>query len=677
MHRNQSTQKQSTQFQSTQNESTRSRAAQSRSTLSRSAHRSTGSARSAAARRVLLGLSAAAAALGGASLGATTAGATPATGVISAVAGTGSVGYTGDGSAATSATLRLPLGVAVDAAGDLAIADTDNDVVRFVPASSGTYFGRLMTGGDIYTIAGTGTPGSFGDGVPGASAELDGPRGLAFDPAGDVIVADSENNEVRLIANSSSFYGIASVAGDIYTLAGSPVSGYSGDGGPAILAKLHDPADIAVDTDGFAVADSENNAVRFIASSSGSYFGTTMVRGDIYTIAGGTSGYNGDGRPAVSAELTNPNGVALDASGDLAIADTGNFRVRFVPATSGSYFGASMVSDDIYTVAGNGTLGYTGDGASATSAELDRPYGVAFDGLGDLGVSDTFNHVVRLVPAASGTYFGASMQQGDIYTIAGDGVSGTSGDGNPATSAELTYPAQLGFTSNDSLVFADVDAYKIREVESGFSAPSISAASSASATVGQSFSFTASASGQPTPSVTVSGALPSGLSFTAGSNGTATISGTPSAAGSFTVDLDASNGVGPAVSAPLTITVSSAPTPPPTTVPPTPPTKSGGSDRCTVVHHGSASAVRLNPTSLLGRRGQTSTIEGCLRSPTTVRQLTVTALYPSRVWRSSTVTVSKSGTFRFVTGKLNTPGSTVVTFKSGRKVVLTTTIHVA
>ena len=646
----------------------------SHSSKDHSTYRSASPARSAAARRVLLGLSAAAAALGGASLGATAADATPATGVINAVAGTGTAGYTGDGSAATSATLRVPLGVAVDPAGDLAIADTSNNVIRFVPASSGTYFGRPMTGGDIYTIAGTGTPGAFGDGIPATSAELDGPRGLAFDPAGDVIVADSENSEVRLIANSSSFYGIPSAPGDIYTLAGSPAPGYSGDGGPAILAKLHDPTDIAVDANGIAIADGLNNAVRFIASSSGSFFGTSMVRGDIYTVAGGTSGYNGDGRPAVSAELTEPAGVALDAAGDLAIADTGNFRVRFVPAATGSYFGAPMVADDIYTVAGDGTLGYSGDGASATGAELDRPFGVSFDGLGDLGVSDTFNHVVRFVPAATGTYFGASMQQGDIYTIAGTGISGSSGDGNPATSAELTTPVQLGFTSNDSVVFADADAYKVREVESGFSSATIDAAASASATVGQPFSYSASASGQPTPALTVSGTLPSGLSFSVGSNGTGTISGTPSVAGSFAVDLDASNGVGAAVSASLTITVSPAPTPPPTTTPPTSPTKSGGSKRCTVARHGS---VRLDPTSIVGRRGQTSTIEGCLRSPSTVRQLTVTALYPSRVWHSSTITVSASGMFRFVTGKLNTPGNTVLTFRSGRKVVLATTIHVA
>jgi hypothetical protein len=531
-----------------------------------------------------------------------------------------------------------------------------------------------MTGGDIYTIAGTGTPGAFGDGVPGTSAELDAPRGLAFDPSGDVIVADSDNNELRLIANSTSFYGIASVAGDIYTLAGSPSPGYSGDGGPAILAKLHDPTDVAVDADGFAIADALNSAVRFIASSPGSYFGTTMVRGDIYTVAGGTSGYNGDGRPAVSAELTEPYGVALDGAGDLAIADSGNYRVRFVPATSGSYFGASMVSDDIYTVAGNGTLGYTGDGAIATGAELDRPDGVDFDGLGDLGVSDTFNHVVRFVPAASGTYFGTAMQLGDIYTIAGDGISGSSGDGNPATSAELTTPVQLGFTSNDSLVVADAEADKIREVQSGFSAPSISAAATASATVGQSFSFSASASGEPTPSLTVSGALPPGLSFSAGSNASATISGTPTAAGSFTVDLEASNGVGPAASSALTITVSPASTAPTTTVPPK---KSGGSDRCHVAHHGSASAVRLNPTSLVGHRGQPSTILGCLRAPSTVRQLTVTAAYPSHVSHSSTISVSAAGRFRFVTGKLNTPGTTVVTFRTTRKVVLVTTIYVA
>ena len=181
------------------------------------------------------------------------------------------------------------------------------------------------------------------------------------------------------------------------------------------------------------IADSGNDVIRFVPASTGTYFGQAMAAGDIYTIAGdGACGCDGgDGGPATSAELDNPTGGEIGPAGNLAIADSGNNVIRFVPATSGTYFGRSMTADDIYTIAGDGTAGYSGSGVSATSAELDGPTGVAIDTAGGIVVADASNNVIRYVANTTGTYFGRSMIAGDIYTIAGDGTSGYSATETP------------------------------------------------------------------------------------------------------------------------------------------------------------------------------------------------------------------------------------------------------
>ncbi len=136
--------------------------------------------------------------------------------------------------------------------------------------------------------------------------------------------------------------------------------------------------------------------------------------------------------------------MAVDAAGNLLIADTGNTRVRVVAATTGTFYGQAMTAGDIYTVAGNGHYGFSGDGGPATSAELNGPDGVAVDGAGNLVIADTGNNRIRVVAATTGTFYGQAMTAGDIYTVAGDGTAGFSGDGGPATSAELNDPAGRG-----------------------------------------------------------------------------------------------------------------------------------------------------------------------------------------------------------------------------------------
>ena len=168
-----------------------------------------------------------------------------------------------------------------------------------------------------------------------------------------------------------------------------------------------------------------------------------MTAGDIYTVAGsGTGGQSGDGGPATSAGLNYPQGVAVDGSGNLVIADTDNNRVRVVADSTGTFYGIAMTAGDIYTVAGTGTGGSSGDGGPATSAELNYPSRVAVDGAGNLVIADTYNNRVRCRGRRSGTFYGIAMTAGDIYTVAGTGTARLS----PATAAPPPRPT-LGFPS--------------------------------------------------------------------------------------------------------------------------------------------------------------------------------------------------------------------------------------
>ena len=149
-----------------------------------------------------------------------------------------------------------------------------------------------------------------------------------------------------------------------------------------------------------------------------------MTAGDIYTVAGnGGTGFAGDGGKATKAHVVNPEGVSVDGSGNLVIADTGNNRIRVVADTTGTFYGQSMTAGDIYTVAGGGTGGL-GDGGPATSAQLTGPWDVTVDSSGNLVITDTGDSLVRVVAETTGTFYGQSMTAGDIYTVAGDGTSG-------------------------------------------------------------------------------------------------------------------------------------------------------------------------------------------------------------------------------------------------------------
>jgi sugar lactone lactonase YvrE len=333
---------------------------------------------------------------------------------INTVAGTGTAGYSGDGGPATSAQLCTPAGVAVDSSGNLYIGDTGNHRVR-----------KVAVGGTISTVAGTGTASYSGDGSPAASAQLNYPTGVAVDSSGNLYIADEFNHRIRKVTPG----------GTISTVAGTGTAGYSGDGSPATSAQLNYPYGVAVDSNGnLYIADDGNHRIREVASG-----------GTISTVAGtGTAGYSGDGGQATSAKLYSPTGVAVDSSGNLYIADHQNNRVRKV-ATDGT----------ISTVAGTGTAGYSGDGGSATSAQLDYPTGVAVDSSGNLYVGDFYNNRVRKVTAG-----------GTISTVAGTGTAGYSGDGGPAASAQLNAPSSVAVDAAGRIYVADSTS-RIRILTSG------------------------------------------------------------------------------------------------------------------------------------------------------------------------------------------------------------------
>ena len=277
-----------------------------------------------------------------------------ANGIITTVAGTGVEGYFGDGLQATSAQLSFPRAVAVDAAGNLYIADTGNCRIR-----------KVTPAGVISTIAGDGTANYSGDGGSASAAELSYPEALTLDSAGNLYVADSWNYRVREITTG----------GKIQLVAGNGSYGPFGDNGLATAASLGLIQSLAIDTAGnLYLSDAYNHVVRKVAPG-----------GNISTVVGGGFGSAVDGGAATGATLKFPKGIAIDAQGNLLIADSQNERIRKVS------------SGVIGTIAGSGTAGFAGDSGAATVGQLNSPYGIAAGIGGALVLSDLWNYRVRSV----------------------------------------------------------------------------------------------------------------------------------------------------------------------------------------------------------------------------------------------------------------------------------------
>jgi uncharacterized protein (TIGR03437 family) len=341
-------------------------------------------------------------------------------GNINTVAGNNTIGYSGDAGVATSAGLISPYSVAVDSSGNIYIAEPEDGRIRKVTTSDGK----------INTIAGNGNVGFGGDGSAATSAQLWLPSGVTVDSSGNVYIADTVNNRVRKVSS-----------GNISTIAGNGGFSYSGDGGAATKAQLNAPASVAVDSAGnYYIADTANNVVRKVS-----------VNGTITTFAGnGTAGFGGDNGAAASAQLNSPQGVAVDAAGNVYISDTLNARVRKVSGGT------------ISTVAGGGTIGYAGDGGAGPSAQLNTPIGLAVDGSGNLYIADFGNNVVRKLSSG-----------GTISTLAGNGRQGYSGDGGLATLAQLNGPRGVATDTAGNVYIADTLNSRVRMVTTGGSISTI------------------------------------------------------------------------------------------------------------------------------------------------------------------------------------------------------------
>ena len=308
---------------------------------------------------------------------------------------------------------RNPRGFAVASDGTLVISDTGGNRVF-----------RVMPNGILAPIVGTGVAGLSGDGGPAVAARLLSPFGLAFDSLGNLLISDLNNASVRQMSRD----------GIITRLAGTGSLGYSGDGGPAVKAQLSNrPYNIAADPQGGVyIADTLNHCIRRVTPD-----------GIISTFAGsGVAGFSGDGGPATQAQLRSPTAIALDGSGNLYIADHNNQRVRVVTPDG-----------TINTFAGDGKVGYSGDGGPAVSASLSGPWSVAVDGDGAVYIADFDNQRIRRV-----------APDGTISTSAGNGTKASDGDGGPAAGASLSEPIALAFGPDGSLFVLDSSTNRIRRI---------------------------------------------------------------------------------------------------------------------------------------------------------------------------------------------------------------------
>ena len=341
--------------------------------------------------------------------------------VITTYAGNGIAGdVLGNGGPAINAEIASPYGLNLDDTGNLLIGQVD--MVRKVNTVTNI----------ITTIAGSDTASSLGhggDGGPAIAALMLEPWDICVDNENNYYIADRWYSEVRKV-------NIAT--GIIDTFAGNRLVGSIGDGGPAKNAELDDPIGVCFDKaqQYLYIADEYGHNVRRV----------DMLTGIIGTYAGiaGVSGYSGDGGPATEAHFSRLLSIRIDSAGNLYIGDWDNARIRKVDASTGV----------VTTFAGNGTVGYSGDGGLATAAMINAPAGITLDKCGNLYFTDQYNQRVRRI----------DVNTSIITTVAGNGIAGFSGDSGLAVNAELNYPTGLAIDSSGNLYITDFTNNRVRKV---------------------------------------------------------------------------------------------------------------------------------------------------------------------------------------------------------------------
>ncbi len=410
--------------------------------------------------------------------------------------GNGVIGYTGDGGPATAAEVNIndPFSFVNDASGNVYFADPGNNVIR-----------KVNTSGIITTVIGTGVAGYTGDGGPASACELNSPRYMAFDAAGNLYFSDLQNRVVRKVNTS----------GIISTFAGNGTDGFSGNGGQATAAELNAPQGILVDPSGNVfIADNGNAVIRKVTTS-----------GIISTIVGnGIQGYTGDGGSALSAEIGIVIGLAMDNSGNLAFQTwTGANWLGEIRKVSSSGIISTIVGPGTQLSLFNAPTDYSGNGGPATAATMAESFSLAYDQSGNLYFADTYNNVIRKVNTSgtisvvAGNAYGAVDNTPSLNTIY---TGGFSGDGGPATAAELYEPTSVGFDNTGSLLIGDQLNDRVRKfmpfgTPNGYHyswAPNGGTKATASNLSAGTYTVTVTDSAGCTGSVTVTISQPAGLS---------------------------------------------------------------------------------------------------------------------------------------------------------------------
>ena len=361
-------------------------------------------------------------------------------------------------------TLDGPAGIALDAAGNLFVADTGHCRVLVLPARAGVLDGLHVRPGHTATLAGGSCTG------PGAIGH---PSDVAVDSHGDVFIAEATAQRVQEVRAGSR---------GVVTVAGTGSGGFNGNGLAATSSELDQPTGVAVDGAGdLFIADTANCRVRVLpATSTTTLFGQAVTAGHLFTVAGtGVCGSAGQGGPVQSAQLWNPVAVTLDAAGDLLVADSGDQSVLLAPAgAGGSFYGTAVGAGDLGTVVGGtGSYGpYLADGlpANGPTAELNDPRGLAVGPTGALFVTDGFMHVIRAVPAVNETLFGRAMKAGDLYTVAGAlpvATSAGSNDGTRWVVTQMGTPVGIAISASGALFYADAGLSRVRVIAAGASSP--------------------------------------------------------------------------------------------------------------------------------------------------------------------------------------------------------------